>query len=136
VRRERAGEVDGEGALAHAALAGGDRDGVFDLLRRASGAGEVAAGRSHTTARRGFGRGDGNLHDRLGDTRDGAQDLLDLLLELERGLRVARGEGQRDLHRAVDEARGPHQAERHDVAAEAGILHLLEMLFDLVRSHR
>jgi hypothetical protein len=65
----------------------------------------------------------------------GGEAFFHLGLEVERDLRVARREGERDLGGGAREGGGPHQAERHDVAAEPGILHLLEMFFDGVGGH-
>ena len=117
-------------------LARRDRDGVADFLRRAGIAREIATGGGHTGGGRRRLRGrNGDFDDDIFHPRQAAQRLLDVGLQLQRRLRVIAGQRKCDLDRAIEEARRSNQAERHDVPAEAGILHLLQLFLDLVGRH-
>ena len=64
-----------------------------------------------------------------------AQGLFHTGFDLQGGLGIARRQREGYLDRAVEESGGADDAERHDVAAEAGILHAFELFLDLIRSH-
>ena len=79
---ESAGEIDGEGAFADAAFAGGDGDGVFDGLGSGGVTSEVATGGSR------FCRSDRHVDEGGLNAGQGAKAFFDFLLEVKGDLRV------------------------------------------------
>jgi len=128
-----AGEVHGERALAHAAFAAGDGDDLLHSCQRRSGAGG-GGGRLRGT-RRCLRCGDGDLDGDLAHAGLAAQERFDVAAKLLRHLGVGGGDLQGDAGDAVAQLGSAHQAERHNVAAESGILHLLEQGLQFVGSH-
>jgi len=118
---QRAGEVDREGGLTHAAFAAGDRDDVLHLPH-------AGVGRELGGGRRGSGGGRGSLRHghRDGDLgllgAKGLQGGLDLGIELLGDFRVGARDGQADAHLAVEgDLDALDQAEGDDVAAVPGV---------------
>ena len=134
VRGERGGEVDGDRALADAALAAGDREdlaGERDLGVGAVVAG-VPAGLDHDLGAL-LGGHLAPVDAHVGDAGVQPDPRFDLALDVGAQRAAADRQLDADVDAAVvaDRDMG-HHAERHDVGAELGVDHVAEHGHDLV----